>query len=62
MLVTFVIYAAFAAFIHELLVGIAAMHSGFFPAFAVALITLIIGILIGFPAIALVARFSQTGG
>ena len=53
------IYAAFAAFIHELLVGIAAMHSGFFPAFAVALITLIIGILIGFPAIALVARFNQ---
>src|SRR5262249_15435079 len=45
--------AAFAAFIHELLVGIAAMHSGWFPAFAVALITLIIGILIGFPPVAL---------
>jgi uncharacterized oligopeptide transporter (OPT) family protein len=53
MLIAFVIYAAFAAFIHELLVGIAAMHSGWFPAFAVALITLIIGILIGFPPIAL---------
>src|SRR6266699_2942704 len=53
MLSAFVIYAAFAAFIHELLVGIAAMHSGWFPAFAVALITLIIGILIGFPPIAL---------
>jgi uncharacterized oligopeptide transporter (OPT) family protein len=53
MLVGFVIYAAFAAFIHELLVGIAAMHSGWFPAFAVALITLIIGILIGFPPVAL---------
>jgi uncharacterized oligopeptide transporter (OPT) family protein len=47
------LYAAFAAFIHELLVGIAAMHSGWFPAFAVALITLIIGILIGFPPVAL---------
>ena len=53
MLVAFVVYAAFAAFVHELLVGIAAMHSGWFPAFAVALITLIIGILIGFPATAL---------
>jgi uncharacterized oligopeptide transporter (OPT) family protein len=53
MLIAFVIYAAFAAFIHELLVGIAAMHSGFFPAFAVALITLMIGILIGFPPVAL---------
>jgi uncharacterized oligopeptide transporter (OPT) family protein len=51
--IAFVIYAAFAAFIHELLVGIAAMHSGWFPAFAVALITLIIGILIGFPPVAL---------
>ena len=53
MLIAFVIYAAFAAFFHELIVGIAAMHSGWFPAFAVALITLIIGILIGFPPLAL---------
>jgi uncharacterized oligopeptide transporter (OPT) family protein len=53
LLIGFVIYAAFAAFVHELLVGIAAMHSGWFPAFAVALITMIIGILIGFPPIAL---------
>jgi uncharacterized oligopeptide transporter (OPT) family protein len=30
MLVLFVIYAAFAAFVHELIVGIAAMHSGWF--------------------------------
>lgn len=28
MLLAFVVYAAFAAFVHELLVGIAAMHSG----------------------------------
>lgn len=53
MLLLFVIYAAFAAFVHELIVGIAAMHSGWFPAFAVALITLIIGMLIGFPPLAL---------
>lgn len=54
MLVAFIIYGTFAAFVHELIVGIAAMHSGWFPAFAVALITLLIGILIGFPPEALV--------
>ena len=53
MLIAFVIYAAFAAFVHELIVGISAMHAGWFPAFAVALITLIVGILLGFPPIAL---------
>jgi uncharacterized oligopeptide transporter (OPT) family protein len=53
MLLAFVLYAAFAAFVHELIVGIAAMHAGWFPAFAVALITLIIGVLIGFPPVAL---------
>jgi uncharacterized oligopeptide transporter (OPT) family protein len=64
MLVLFILYAAFAAFIHELIVGIAAMHSGWFPAFAVALITLIIGILIGFPPIALglLVGFSASTG
>ncbi len=64
MLATFVLYAAFAAFVHELLVGIAAMHSGWFPAFAVALITLIIGILIGFPApaLGLLVGFSAATG
>lgn len=54
MLVAFIAYAAFAAFVHELIVGIAAMHSGWFPAFAVALITLLVGMLIGFPPVALV--------
>lgn len=64
MLLMFVLYAAFAAFIHELIVGLAAMHSGWFPAFAVALITLVIGILIGFPpvALALLCGFSVATG
>ena len=64
MLVAFVIYAAFAAFVHELIVGISAMHAGWFPAFAVALITLIIGILLGFPpvALALLVGFSASTG
>jgi uncharacterized oligopeptide transporter (OPT) family protein len=64
MLAAFVIYAAFAAFVHELLVGLAAMHSGWFPAFAIALITLLIGVLIGFPvpALALLVGFSAATG
>jgi uncharacterized oligopeptide transporter (OPT) family protein len=64
MLILFVLYAAFAAYVHELIVGIAAMHSGWFPAFAVALITLIIGMLLGFPvpALALLTGFSAATG
>lgn len=64
MFIGFLIFAAFAAYVHELIVGIAAMHSGWFPAFAVALITLIIGLLIGFPpvALALLVGFSAATG
>ncbi len=53
MLIAFLIYAAFAALAHEVIVGLAAMHAGWFPAFAVALITLVIGMLAGFPPVAL---------
>jgi len=53
MLVAFVIYAAFAAMAHEVIVGLAAMHAGWFPAFGVAVVTLVIGILFGFPPVAL---------
>jgi uncharacterized oligopeptide transporter (OPT) family protein len=64
MLILFVLYTAFAAYVHELIVGLAAMHSGWFPAFAVALITLIIGMLLGFPmpALALLVGFSAATG
>jgi uncharacterized oligopeptide transporter (OPT) family protein len=64
MLLLFLVYAAFAAMIHEVIVGLAAMHSGWFPAFAVALITLVIGMLIGFPpvALALLVGFSAATG
>ncbi|WP_342513624.1 OPT/YSL family transporter [Sporosarcina sp. FSL K6-1522] len=64
MLIGFIFFATLAAFAHELIVGIAAMHAGWFPAFAVALITLIIGILIGFPveALALLVGFSACTG
>jgi uncharacterized oligopeptide transporter (OPT) family protein len=64
MLVLFLIYAAFAALVHELIVGLAAMHSGWFPTFAVALITLVVGMQIGFPpvALALLVGFSAATG
>lgn len=64
MLILFIIYAAFAALVHELIVGLAAMHAGWFPAFAVALITLVIGMLIGFPApaLCLMVGFSAATG
>ncbi len=51
--VLFVLFSAFAALASEVIVGIAAMHSGWFPAFAVTLISLIIGMLLGFPPVAL---------
>jgi uncharacterized oligopeptide transporter (OPT) family protein len=53
MLIAFLLYAALAALLHEVIVGLAAMHAGWFPAFAVALITLVIGVLVGFPPVAL---------
>ena len=64
MLIAFLLYAAFAALAHELIVGLSAMHAGWFPAFAVALITLIVGMLIGFPpiALALLVGFSAATG
>ncbi|MBM7837129.1 putative oligopeptide transporter (OPT) family protein [Alkalihalobacillus xiaoxiensis] len=52
-LILFIVYAAFATLISEMIVGVAAMHSGWFPAFAVTLIVLLIGIMIGFPPVAL---------
>ncbi|RYL96782.1 OPT family oligopeptide transporter [Sporolactobacillus sp. THM7-7] len=64
MFILYLLFAALAAFVHEFIVGIAAMHSGWFPAFAVALITLMIGMLIGFPptALALLVGFSAATG
>ncbi|WP_077037024.1 OPT/YSL family transporter [Pelomonas sp. KK5] len=64
MLLLFIVYGAFAAFVHEIIVGISAMHAGWFPAFAVALITLMIGILMGLPPQGLVvlAGFSAATG
>ncbi len=49
MLLAFLLFAAAAALVSELVVGLAAMHAGWFPAFATALIFLIVGMLFGFP-------------
>ncbi len=64
MLALFVVYAAFAALLHELIIGLAGMHSGWFPAFAVAVVSLAVGILIGFPApaLALLVGFTASTG
>lgn len=53
MFVWWFIFAAIAALVSELIVGLSAMHAGWFPAFATALIFLILGVLMGFPAPAL---------
>ncbi|WP_209123645.1 OPT/YSL family transporter [Alkalihalobacillus sp. BA299] len=52
-LLLFLLFAALAALVTQIIVGVAAMHSGWFPAFAVTLISLIVGMLFGFPPIAL---------
>ena len=51
--VGWVLFAAVAAVVHEVIVGLAAMHAGWFPAFAVTLIFLVAGLLIGIPTVPL---------
>ncbi|WP_036824709.1 OPT/YSL family transporter, partial [Photobacterium sanctipauli] len=53
MMIGWLIFAAVAALASEMIVGIAAMHSGWFPSFATGLIFLVLGMLIGFPTEAL---------
>ncbi len=53
MLIGFVFFAALAALVSELIVGISAMHAGWFPAFATALIFLVLGMIVGFPPLPL---------
>lgn len=60
MLILWVIYTAFAAIASELIVGISAMHSGWFPGFATALIFLLVGMLIGFPSMPLAIMVGYT--
>ncbi|MEU2379062.1 OPT/YSL family transporter [Streptomyces misionensis] len=52
-LVGWVLLAGVAALVHQLIVGLAAMHSGWFPAFAVTLIFLILGLVLAIPMVPL---------
>ncbi|MEW6308312.1 MAG: OPT/YSL family transporter [Bacillota bacterium] len=52
-LALWVIWAGFSAFISSIIVGMCAMHSGWFPAFAVTVIFLLGGMALGFPAVPL---------
>jgi len=64
MLAGFVVFAALSALVSQLIVGVSAMHSGWFPAFAAALIFLLISIAVGFPPLAsafLVGFTASTG-
>jgi uncharacterized oligopeptide transporter (OPT) family protein len=63
-LISWILFAAFGAIFAELLVGLSAMHAGWFPAFAIALIVLVLGMLIGFPssALALLVGYAASVG
>ncbi|MCL4367771.1 MAG: OPT/YSL family transporter [Actinobacteria bacterium] len=52
-MVLWVVFAAVSCIAAEMIVGLSAMHAGWFPAFATALIFLVLGMLMGFPAPAL---------
>lgn len=63
-LIIWVVYAMIAALVYEILVGISAMHSGYFPAMATVIIFLVLGMFIGFPpeALAFLAGYAACTG
>jgi uncharacterized oligopeptide transporter (OPT) family protein len=63
-LVVWVIFAAVAAMVSELIVGLSAMHAGWFPAFGTALAFLAVELIIGFPVVplALLTGFTASIG
>jgi uncharacterized oligopeptide transporter (OPT) family protein len=63
-LLGWIVFAAVACVVAEFIVGMSAMHAGWFPAFATALIALVLGMLIGFPpaALAVLVGFVASGG
>lgn len=63
-LIIWIIYAMIAALVSEILVGISAMHSGYFPAMATVIIFLVLGMFIGFPpeALAFLAGYAACTG
>ncbi|NJD18195.1 MAG: OPT family oligopeptide transporter, partial [Gemmatimonadetes bacterium] len=63
-LLGFVAFAAASALVSQLVVGLSAMHAGWLPAIAMALIALDLGMLVGFPPVplALLAGFTAATG
>lgn len=63
-LVGWVLFAAVSCVAAEFIVGFSAMHAGWFPAFATALIFLIVSLALGFPVVAagLLVGFVVSGG
>lgn len=63
-LILWVLWVSFSCIGAEIVVGLSAMHSGWFPAFATALIFLTLGMFMGFPpiALALMVGFIAAGG
>jgi uncharacterized oligopeptide transporter (OPT) family protein len=63
-LLGWVVFAAVACVAAEFIVGLAAMQAGWFPAFATALVFLLLGLALGFPpaAAALMVGFVASGG
>ncbi len=53
-LVVWVLWCTFSAIVAPILVGLSAMHSGWFPGFAVTIIFLSLGVFMGFPPHALI--------
>jgi uncharacterized oligopeptide transporter (OPT) family protein len=53
-LVLWIIWCTFSATVAPVLVGLSAMHSGWFPGFAVSVIFVSLGIFMGFPPAALI--------
>lgn len=51
--IAWLLWAAFSSVVSMLLVGMSAMHSGWFPAFAITTIFMTIGVFFGFPPIPL---------
>ncbi|HEY8348060.1 MAG TPA: OPT/YSL family transporter [Symbiobacteriaceae bacterium] len=63
-LVLWVVFAAFSCLAAEVIVGLSAMHAGWFPAFATTLIFLVLGMILGFPEVplALLTGYIASGG
>jgi len=59
--VMWVVYAGFASVVVMVLVGTAAMHSGWAPAFAVVTICLTVGLILGFPPVPLAVLIGYIG-